>query len=270
LLAKPLKSGPTVDVVPAVPPLHNLTRPLTAVVSAVTDSADAVIGEASKVVSTVTRTAAPVPSEVDTVVGTVDDTLASVDPSLPRIPVPGVKIPEVPVPSVDVPAVPKPLPSEPRPAPAPDAERPVAAVPSPANAESKAPAASVVAAPSTTARASVAKTAPAPAGADVAYFNSRGKTLAQLVMTSSGRPLAAVTLHARPLVYAPLGLEHVHPAATQGESGPSSSGSDGSGGQAADVTGAWNGLTQNFGARVHDAAAALPPSPAFDPGSSPD
>ncbi|CAH0146836.1 hypothetical protein SRABI83_00611 [Arthrobacter sp. Bi83] len=285
LLAKPLRSGPAGD----------------AAISAVTDSAEAVIGKASGAVSTVTRTAAPVLSEVDKVVGTVNDALASVDPRLPRIPVPGVTvpvvqvpgvtipevpvpgvtIPEVPVPgvtipgvqvpSVDVPTVPTPLPSEPRPVPAPHAERPAAAVPSPSIGEPKAPAASVVEAPSTTGSVSVAKNAaPASPGANFADSDSRGQTLAQLAMTSSGRPLAAVTLHARPLVHTPLAPEHAYLAATQGESGSSLSGSDGPGGQAADVTGAWRNFSRDLGARVLDAATALPSSPAFDPGSSPD
>jgi hypothetical protein len=64
------------------------------------------------------------------------------------------------------------------------------------------------------------------------------------------------------------GVDVVGLAATHGESG--SSNSEGSGGQAADVAAFWNTLSQLAGECQLDAAVVLPPSPAFDPGSSPD
>jgi hypothetical protein len=89
-------------------------------------------------------------------------------------------------------------------------------------------------------------------------------------MTSSGRPSASAVQRddALPILYHPFGVDHVGLAATHGESG--SYHSEGSGGQAADVAAFWKALSKTAGERVHDAAVALPPSPAFDPGSSPD
>ncbi|GAA1275145.1 hypothetical protein GCM10009589_31840 [Arthrobacter pascens] len=291
-----LDSGGSVDpagavsgAVPSLPAANVLPAgqdPVTATVSAVAGTADAVVGEAAAAVTTVTRTTAPVLSQVDQAVDVVDDAIGSLEPQLPRlpVPVPVVQLPvPVPVPVVQLPVpLPLPLPGQDAPpaaphvpAPsAPDAGQPVAAIPAPAVPGSRAPAASA-AAPSKVAGPPSEASSPgfssaAPAAAGVQETGSRGQTFAQLRMTSSGRPSASAVQrdHAQPILGHPLGLDHVGLAATHGESG--STHSEGSGGQAADVAAFWNALSKTAGERVRDAAVALPPSPAFDPGSSPD
>ncbi|PNH86425.1 hypothetical protein CXZ05_00025 [Arthrobacter sp. AFG20] len=59
-------------------------------------------------------------------------------------------------------------------------------------------------------------------------------------------------------------------AVSEGTSGNSSTGSEGSGAQAAEVAGDWDRTPLFAGVRVFDAAQHLPSSPAFDPGCSPD
>ncbi len=280
------RSLPTVPSLPAANVLPTGQDPVTATVSAVAGTADAVVGEAAAAVTTVTRTAAPMLSQVDQAVDVVDDAIDSLEPQLPRLPVP-VPVVQLPVP-VPVPVVqlqvplPLPLPGQdatpaapPVPAAsAPDGGQPVAAIPAPAVPESRALAASA-AAPSRVGGLSSVSTTPsfnsaAPAAAGIQEAATRGQTFAQLRMTSSGRPSASAVQwdDALPILHHPFGVDHVGLAATHGESG--SSHSEGSGGQAADVAAFWNALSKTAGERVHDAAVALPPSPAFDPGSSPD
>ncbi|WP_395402253.1 hypothetical protein ACHMXB_01745 [Arthrobacter sp. UC242_113] len=59
-------------------------------------------------------------------------------------------------------------------------------------------------------------------------------------------------------------------AVSEGTPGNSSLGSEGSGAQAAEVTGDWHRTPLFAGVRVFDAAQHLPSSLAVDPGSSPD
>lgn len=267
------RSLPTVPALPAANVLPTGQDPVPATVSAVAGTADAVVGEAAAAVTTVTRTAAPMLSQVDQAVDVADDAIDSLEPQLPRLPVP--------VPVVQLP-VPLPLPGQdatpaapPVPAPsAPDAGQPAAAIPAPAVPESRAPAASA-AAPSRVGGLSSVSITPsfnsaAPAAAGIQDASARGQTFAQLRMTSSGRPSASAVQwdDALPILHHPFGVDHVGLAATHGESG--SYHSEGSGGQAADVAPFWKALSKTAGERVHDAAVALPPSPAFDPGSSPD
>ena len=284
-------AGAVSGAIPSLPAANVLPAsqdPITATVSAVADTTDAVVGEAAAVVTTVTRTATPVLSQVDRAVDVVDDAIDSLEPRLPRLPLPApvVQLPvpvPVPVPVVQLP-VPLPVPGPGQDAPpappaappvsAPDAGRPVAATPAHAVPGSLTPAPSA-AAPAKAPGPPPAASSPsfssaAPAAAEVQESGSRGQTFAQLRMTSSGRPSANAVQgdHALPVLGHQLGLHHVGLAATRGESG--SSHSEGSGGQAADVAAFWNALFKTAGERIHDAAVALPPSPAFDPGSSPD
>ncbi|MFJ5697968.1 hypothetical protein [Arthrobacter sp. NPDC093139] len=274
---------------PSMPPKQGLPAnlvPVTDTVAAVGGTPDALVGEAAAAVSTETKTAAPALSHIDNAVAAVDEAVATLEPRLPRLtpPVPVVQLP-VPVVQLPVPVpvvqrfAPKPFPGQEarpalRPAPAaaaPDAGRPTAAV-HPISA-AKAPVASA-AAPSTVRRAAPANTTAnspaAPAAAEIQEAGSRGQTLAQLHMTSISRPWARSAVQTDPLrvPHSLSGVDVVGLAATHGESG--SSNSEGSGGQAADVAAFWNTLSQLAGERRLDAAIVLPPSPAFDPGSSPD
>jgi hypothetical protein len=95
------------------------------------------------------------------------------------------------------------------------------------------------------------------------------KTLAQLRMTASARPLV-IAVQAPPG-----GLWYEHPAtarltiaATHGES--ASSGSGNSGSHAADIAAAWKRLSPAAGALATGASVTPPSGPAVDPGSSPD
>jgi hypothetical protein len=282
-----------VSAVPSLPAVQGLPAnlaPVTDTVPAVAGTSDALVGEAAAAVSTVTKTAAsavtktaaPALSHIDNAVTAVDEAVASLEPRLPRLPVP-VPVVQLPVPVVQLPvpvtvvqrSAPKPFPGQEarpalRPAPAaaaPDAGQPAAAV-HPISA-TKAPAASA-AAPSTVRRAATANSPAAPAAAEIQEAGSRGQTLAQLQMTSISRHRATSAVQTGPLRVPDSlsGLDVVGLAATHGESG--SSNSEGSGGQAADVAAFWNTLSQLAGERRLDAAVVLPPSPAFDPGSSPD
>lgn len=273
------KAVSAVPSLPAVQVLPARLAPVTDTVAAVAGTPDALVGEAAAAVSTVTETAAPALSHIDNAVAAVDEAVASLEPRLPRLPVP-VPVVQLPVPVVQLPvpvvrSAPKPLPGKEarpsvRPAPAasaPDSGRPAAAVH--AIPAAKAPAASV-AAPSTVRRAATANSPAAPAAAEIQEAGSRGQTLAQLHMTSISRPWAMIAVQTDPLRVPDSlsGVDVVGLAATHGESGSSSS--EGSGPQAADVAAFWNKLSQLAGERRLDAAIVLPPSPAFDPGSSPD
>lgn len=254
------KLSPTADKVapnmtaPAVP---DLTRPVASTISAVASTADVVVGGTTGLASSVVKTAAPVVvSRADKAVAALDNAAASPDPRLPRIsrrtlpvPVPVVRVPEVP--AAEVPA---------RHAPPRAVSTTLPAAPAP-------PAA--VGSTADTAHA-VKTAAPAPAVVSVQKSAPRGPTLAQLHMSASARPVAAVAVQPLPLglLNHSFAVEHLKAAATHGES--SSAGSDGPGAQGADVAAFWNGLSQNPGEREHDAAMVLPSSPAFDPGSSPD
>lgn len=256
--------SPTVHkVVPAFTPpaAPELTRPVTRTISAVTTTTDVVVGGVAGLASSVVNTAAPVVSQVDKAVAAVDDAVASLDPRLPQtrglhvpvpVPVPVATVPEVPVQQVPPRAV----------------STTVPAVPGTARPAAPVPAAAVSSAGD---KANDLETAaPAPAVVPVQQTGLRGPTLAQLLMTATARPVAAVAVQPLPfgLLNPAFALEHVNLAATHGES--SSAGSDGPGAQAADIAAFWNELSQNAGEREHDAAMELPSSPAFDPGSSPD
>ena len=100
-----------------------------------------------------------------------------------------------------------------------------------------------------------------------------GLSLAELQMiTPQVRELAG----ARPAAHRQhLGARHGYGylqsfAVREGTQGNSSPGFEGSGAQAAEVTGDWDRTPLLAGVRVSDAAQHLPTSPAFDPGSSPD
>jgi hypothetical protein len=264
------KAVSAVPSLPAAQVLPARLAPVTDTVATVASTSDAVVGEAAAAVSTVTKTAAPALSQVDNAVAAVGDAVASLEPRLPRLPVP--------VPVVKLPA-PKSLPGqEARPAmppapaaSAPDAGRPATAVhPIPA---AKTPAASAAEASTVSRRAPANTTASspaAPAAAETQEAGSRGQTLAQLRMTSISRPWVTSAVQTDPLrvPHSLSGVDVVGLAARHGESG--SSHSEGSGGQAADVAAFWNTLSQLAGERRLDAAIVWPPSPAFEPGSSPD
>ncbi|KRE59331.1 hypothetical protein ASG92_22670 [Arthrobacter sp. Soil736] len=242
--AKPLRAAP---VVPGIP---NLKAPVATTVSTVpvtadsvtgtanaavgteADTADAVIGEAAAVVvTTVTKTAAPVLTEVDKVIDVVEGAVHSVPPV------------------ISVPSVPGTVGT------------------APGNAPEAAAADKAQAAPSLGTKSEGSSLAPATAAQPLV---AAGRSLAQLLMTTPHRPESAGA------VQAPMGLpdapQHQEPLASlaEGHSGSGSSGSVGSGVQAADVAGSWSGMHLGAGARTHDANQSVPAGPAFDPGSSPD
>lgn len=219
-----------------------------ATLDTVTGTAEAVIGEADAAVTTVTTTAAPALAEVDKVIDVVEGAVHSV----PRvISVPGVPLPTVPTPEPGV-TVPGAHPTSPWATPQSGAADRAHAAPAP-GAGNKSEGTSL-------ARATAGQP-----------LDAAGASLAQLQMTTPHRPETAGAVPA-----APVGLPHATPhqeplaSLAEGPSGSSSSGSAGSGVQAADVAGSWSGMHLGAGARTHDANQAVPASPAFDPGSSPD
>lgn len=243
--AKPLRAAP---VVPGIP---NLKAPVATTVSTVAvtadsvtgtanaavgteaDTADAVIGEAAAVVvTTVTKTAAPVLTEVDKVIDVVEGAVHSVPPV------------------ISVPSVPGTVGT------------------TPGNAPEAAATDKAQAALSLGTKSEGSSLAPATAAQPLV---AAGPSLAQLLMTTPHRPESAGAVQA-----APMGLpdapQHQEPLASlaEGRSGSGSSGSVGSGVQAADVAGSWSGMHLGAGARTHDANQSVPAGPAFDPGSSPD
>ncbi|MBT2520347.1 hypothetical protein [Arthrobacter sp. ISL-28] len=227
---------------------------------------DVAVGGTTGLSSPVVKTAAPVVvSLADKAVAAADNAVASLDPRLPRIPrlalpvpvavpvpVPVVTVSEVPAQHVRPRAISTTLPA------APATARPAAPV----------PAAAVFSAAHTAHALETA--APARAVVSVQKSVPRGPTLAQLHMTTSARPVAAVAVQPLPfgLLNHAFALQHLNVAATHGKS--SSAGSDGPGAQGADIAAFWKGLSQNPGEREHDTALVLPSSPPFEPGSSPD
>ena len=100
-----------------------------------------------------------------------------------------------------------------------------------------------------------------------------GLSLAELQMTTpEQRELAVVSAAApKPHRNTPPGDSHLQFfAVSEGASGNSSSGSEGSGAQTAETAGDWDRTPLRAGARVFDPAQDLPASPASDPGCSPD
>ncbi|WP_307026188.1 hypothetical protein [Arthrobacter globiformis] len=100
-----------------------------------------------------------------------------------------------------------------------------------------------------------------------------GLSLAELHMiTPPVRELAGARLAAhKPHLNARPGYGYLQTfAASEGTPGNSSSSSEGSGAQAAEVAGDWDRTPLLAGVRVFDAAQHLPTSPAVDPGCSPD
>jgi hypothetical protein len=222
-------------------------------VSIVTRATETVTGIAAPAVSTVSQTATPVTATVnrtvaplvstleDRAVAAVDDAVASITQPLPRLPLPAVIPPQLPNPDVPVATVPETQPavvSTVLPSPAADARQFVPDRPS-------------------------GEVNP------VQNIDSPFKTFAELKITASTRPLASVIQAPAP------GLLHEHPVtewlnnvATQGESGPTGSGSSSS--HTADIAAFWNGLSPAAGALATNAAVTPPSGPAADPGSSPD
>jgi hypothetical protein len=286
---------PSVQVTQVLPVRQD---PASSAAPAVATAADAAGGEAAAAVSTVsetavpavstvTETAAPVLSEVDRAAASVGDAVASMGAGLPRLPVPVVKLPSVPRLDVQVLTVPKTVPPgaqhTPRAVPpavsaaassAPAAGRPVAEKPSPAVPQSRAAKASAAAkssspaAPSASAR-TVSPVAEVSSLGSVQKVDSPFKTLAQLRMTASARPVAtAVQAPFEGHLNNHFTVEPPNLAATHVKSG--SSGSDSSGAQAADMAAGWSGPASAAGDLAYGAAVTPPSSPAYDPGSSPD
>jgi hypothetical protein len=222
-------------------------------VSIVTRATETVTGIAAPAVSTVSQTATPVTATVnrtvaplvstleDRAVAAVDDAVAYITQPLPRLPLPAVIPPQLPNPGVPVATVPETQP---------------AAV------------STVLPSPAADAR-QVAPDRPSGEVNPVQNIDSPFKTFAQLKITASTRPLASVIQAPAP------GLLHEHPVtewlnnvATQGESGPTGSGSSSS--HTADIAAFWNGLSPAASALATGAAVTPPSGPAADPGSSPD
>lgn len=258
---------------PVVPTAAQATEP---VISTVTRSAAPVIKTAKPVVATVTKTATPVVATVDHAAAAVADAVASVARPLP---LPEVGLPQAPSLGGPVATVPKTLPAVKSPVPAPsglDTGRPVAKSPSAVVPLSRAAALTPAAEASSFAPTSTLSgtASPVPGASNLAAAqntDSPFKTLAQLRMTASPRPLVSA-------IQAPaLGLRNDHAAperlniaATHGKSG-SSSGSDSSGSHtAADIAATWNGLSPAAGMLAAGASVTPPSGPAADPGSSPD
>ncbi|HEY3575859.1 MAG TPA: hypothetical protein VGK98_18790 [Arthrobacter sp.] len=298
---------PAVPALPAAPSLPaTVSKPVTTVAGTVTDTAGAVVNGATTAVTTV---AAPVADTVDNLAAAAEDIVSSVaqlpvSPALPTIPslpipavpvpavpVPSVPVPTVPVPSVSVPAVPVPAvpllpvpPTAPMPGVTPPAPTPGTGHSSQGLATPAADGLPLDAGPGTATRKaadgarSAAPTATAvtvtPAAADGVPLAGTGLSLAELQMTTpEGREPAGAShsMHNHTNLDALPGGGHLLSfAVSEGTSGNFSSGSEGSGAQAADAAGDWDRTPLFAGARVFDAAQNLPASPAFDPGCSPD
>ena len=183
-------------------------------------------------------------------------------------------VPSVPAPELPTPPVPGATPTTPVPHAggiSPDlAAPPQAASPSAVGPRTTAPRAGGSAGPATLAETAVPVMPAAGAGLPLA---GTGLSLAELQMiTPQVRELAG----ARPAAHRQhLGARHGYGylqsfAVREGTQGNSSPGFEGSGAQAAEVTGDWDRTPLFAGVRVSDAAQHLPTSPAFDPGSSPD
>lgn len=231
---------------------------------------------ATPVVSTITKTAAPVVATVDHTAAAVDDAVASVTKPLP---LPTVKLPQLRNPNLPVATVPKTLPTVKSPVPAtfgPDNAQPAAKSPSAAVPPSRAAAVTPSAEASSFAPTSTLSgtASPVPGASNLAATqntDSPFKTLAQLRMTASPRPLvSAIKAPARGLWNDHAAPERLNIAATHGKSG-SSSGSDSSGSHtAADIAETWNGLSPAAGMLAAGVSVTPPSGPAADPGSSPD
>jgi hypothetical protein len=236
----------------------------------------AVSPAAAPVAATVNRTVAPLVSTLDRTVAAVDGPVASATHRLPRLPRPAVKPPQLPNPDVPVATVRKPPPAVvstvPR-SPVAEARRPVpdhpsgkvhpprtAAVSGTAEASSPAPASAL---------SGTATPAPSPSNlASVQNIDSPLKTLAQLKITASTRPLArAIQAPAQGPLHEHPATERLNIAATHGEPG---SGSDSSPSHTADIAASWNGLSPAASALAAGATVIPPSGPSADPGSSPD
>lgn len=280
----------SLDTAPAAAVTKSVTKPLAPVIGAVADTAGTVVSGASTAVSTVTTTgttaAAPVLDKADSLVSATEDIVSAVPqlPVTPSLHVPSLPIPALPVPSVPVPSVPTPeLPAAPVPGAMPSTPdpgaggsqpdltpRPHAATPAagrPASSMAKAADRTAAAVPAGRVFAAVQTTA---AGLPLA---GTGLSLAELQMTTAGqRELAAISpaTHKLHLDVRPGDGPLAPFAVSEGTSGNTSAGSEGSGTQAAEVAGYWDRTLLLAGARTFEAGQHLPASPAFDPGCSPD
>lgn len=279
-------AAPAVSAVPqvAAPVAATVSRTVAPVVSTVTKTAGPAVSAVSQAAApvaatanrTANRTVAPVVSTLHRTVAAVDDAAASVIQPLPRLPLPAVKPPQLPNPDAPVATVPKTpaVVSTAPPSPVPDARRPVPHHPSGEVPAVRAAAVSATAEAASPAPASAlsgtATPAPAPSNlVAVQNINLPFKTLAQLRVTASTRPLAsAIQAPAQGLLNKHPAAERLNIAATHGESG--SSGSDSSGSHTADIAASWNGLSPAASALAAGAAVTPPSGPAADPGSSPD
>jgi len=295
-VAPAAKLLPAVPALPAAPSLLTaVSKPVTTVVGTVTDTAGAVVNGASTAVTTV---AAPVADTVDNLDAAAEDIVSSVPqlpaspavPTIPSLPIPAVPVPAVPVPSVPVPAGPVPavplpeLPAAPVPGVTPPTPAPGTGHSSPELAAPTSDDSSSDVRPGTTTRKAAdgaRSAAPAeaaatvtPAAAGGVPLAGTGLSLAELQMTTPGgrEPAGAShSMHNSTNLDALPGGRHLPSfAVSEGTSGNSSSGAEGSGAQAADAAGSWDSTPLLAGARVFDAAQNLPAGPAFDPGCSPD
>jgi hypothetical protein len=276
--ATPAVSTVTRTTEPAALPVPRAAAPA---VSTVTKTArpavSAVSPAAASVAATVNRTAAPAVSTVHHAVAAMDDPVASIPQPLLRLPLPAVKPPQLPNPDVPVATVRKTPPavaSTVPPSSVADARRPIPDHPSGEVHPPRAAAVSATAEASSPAPASAlsgtATPAPSPSNlATVQNIDSPLKTLAQLKITASTRPLArAIQAPAQGPLHEHPATERLNIAATHGEAG--SSGSDSSGSHTADIAASWNGLSPAASALAAGATVTPPSGPAADPGSSPD
>lgn len=227
---------------------------------------------AAPAVAAVSQASAPVASTVGHKVAAVDATVASAQ----RLPLTAVKLPQLRTPGVPVAIGSKTLPAVELAvlaSPVPDAGRPVAKSPSGAVPWSRAAAASPPAGTSSHIPASepLGIGSQAPAASNRAASQNVAvpfKTLAQLQMTASARPLvSAIQAPPQWLLYEHPATEPLTIYATHSESGSSSSGSSGS--HAADIAAAWNWLAPAAGALAAGTSVPPPSGPAVGPGSSP-
>jgi hypothetical protein len=263
---------------PAVSTVTRVTEPVAFPVTRIAAQAVSAVSQtAAPVSATVNRTAAPAVSTVDHAVAAVDDPVASIPQPLLRLPLPAVKPPQLPSPDFPVATVRKTPPavvSTVPPSSDADARRPVPDHPSGEVHPPRAAAVSATAEASSPASASAlsgtATSGPAPSNlATVQNIDSPFKTLAQLKITASTRPLArAIQAPAQVPLHEHPATERLNIASTHGESG--SSGSDSSGSHTADIAASWNELFPAASALAAGAAVILPSGPAADPGSSPD
>lgn len=261
----------------AAPVVSTVTKTGAPVASNVTKTAAPVVSTASRatapVTSTVTKTAAPAVSTVDHAVAAVEDAVASVAKPLP---VPAVKLPQLRNLGVPVTTVRRTLPAMEFPARAssvPGTVRPLAKHPAVVVPPSRAAAVPPPAETFAPASALSGTASPAPGASNLAapqIIDTPFKTLAQLRMTASPRPVvSAIQAPAQGFWIDHLATERLNIAATHGESG--SSGSDSSGSHTgADIAGSWSGLSPAAGILAAGASVAPPSGPAADPGSSPD